>query len=156
LGPSTVGPGATNLATGVGAAWLDGAPTLAITCNVPTPWLDRRIQMRIDHHALFRPLTKTTIPLRPENVGQAIRDAIAIAQAEVPGPVHLDLPEDVASAPAVDSAGSPREAAHLDAIADDARAAVSEALRAARRPFGRCGNDRFRTRCRWCARSVVA
>ena len=37
---STLGPGATNMATGVGCAWLDGAPVIAITCNVPTPWLD--------------------------------------------------------------------------------------------------------------------
>src|SRR6266542_3914529 len=43
---STLGPGATNMATGVGAAWLDRAPVIAITCNVDTPWLDRRIQMR--------------------------------------------------------------------------------------------------------------
>ena len=55
---ATLGPGATNLATGVGAAWLDRAPVLAFTCNVPTPWLERRIQMRIDHHALFAPITK--------------------------------------------------------------------------------------------------
>jgi acetolactate synthase I/II/III large subunit len=132
---STVGPGATNLATGVGAAWLDGAPTLAITCNVPTPWLDRRIQMRIDHHALFRPLTKATIPLRNDNVDQAIRDAIAIAQEEVPGPVHLDLPEDVASAPAAEEVGGARPLRPLDAIADEAVEAVQEALRAARRPI---------------------
>src|SRR6185295_4125289 len=50
---STLGPGATNMATGVGAAWLDGTPLIAITCNVPVPWLERRIQMRIDHHKLF-------------------------------------------------------------------------------------------------------
>src|ERR1051326_6054671 len=39
---STLGPGATNLATGVGAAWLDRPPLLAITCNVATPCLARR------------------------------------------------------------------------------------------------------------------
>ncbi len=132
---STVGPGATNLATGVGAAWLDGAPVLAITCNVPTPWLERRIQMRIDHHVLFQPLTKATMPLRADNVGVAIRDAIAIAQAEVPGPVHLDLPEDVASAPAADGAPTARESHPLDAIADEAVEAVERALRGARRPL---------------------
>ena len=61
---STLGPGATNLATGVGAAWLDSAPVIAITCNVATPWLNRRIQMRIDHHALFAPITKASFALR--------------------------------------------------------------------------------------------
>src|SRR6266513_1651937 len=65
---STVGPGATNLTTGVGCAWLDRAPVLAITCNVATPWLERRIQMRIDHHALFKPLTKATLALRGNSV----------------------------------------------------------------------------------------
>ena len=60
---STLGPGATNLATGVGAAWLDGAPVIAITCNVPTPWLDRRVQMRIDHHALFAPVSMAYVKL---------------------------------------------------------------------------------------------
>src|SRR6266545_8087243 len=74
---ATLGPGATNLATGAGAAWLDRAPVLAITCNVPTPWLDRRIQMRIDHHALFRPITKATFPLRADNVGQQLAAAFA-------------------------------------------------------------------------------
>src|SRR3954451_15196662 len=92
---ATLGPGATNLATGVGAAWLDRAPVIAITCNVPTPWLDRRIQMRIDHHALFRPLTKASLPLREVNVGAQLSIALDLAGADPPGPVHLDLPEDV-------------------------------------------------------------
>src|SRR3954453_5768226 len=57
---STVGPGATNLTTGVGCAWLDRCPLIAITCNVGSSWLTRRIQMRIDHQALFKPLTKAS------------------------------------------------------------------------------------------------
>ena len=79
---STVGPGATNLTTGVGCAWLDRAPVLAITCNVATPWLERRIQMRIDHHMLFKPLTKATLSLRDNPVratfAQATRDRDAL------------------------------------------------------------------------------
>src|SRR5690348_1670173 len=65
---ATVGPGATNLTTGVGAAWLDRAPALALTCNVGSAWLNRRIQMRIDHCALFRPLTKESHVLTPETL----------------------------------------------------------------------------------------
>ena len=76
---STVGPGATNLTTGVGCAWLDRAPLLAITCNVATPWLERRIQMRIDHHKLFEPLTKATFACRHGNVGAMFAEAIVIA-----------------------------------------------------------------------------
>src|SRR5215470_6147706 len=90
---ATVGPGATNLTTGVGAAWLDRAPVLALTSNVGSAWLERRIQMRIDHCALFRPLTKDTRVLTPECMDQAVLDALQVARAEPPGPVHLDLPE---------------------------------------------------------------
>ena len=61
---ATLGPGATNLTTGVGNAYLDRSPLLAITCNLPTSQLGRRIQMAIDHHALFRPITKATLALR--------------------------------------------------------------------------------------------
>src|SRR5262249_25044821 len=39
---ATVGPGATNLTTGVGCAWLDRCPVLAITCNVASAWVERR------------------------------------------------------------------------------------------------------------------
>src|ERR687884_599254 len=60
-----VGPGATNLTTGIGNAWLDRSPAIAITGQVPVAQLHRRVQMRIDHQALFRPLTKATFQLAP-------------------------------------------------------------------------------------------
>ena len=78
---STVGPGATNLSTGVGCAWLDRAPVLAITCNVATAWLERRVQMRIDHHALFQPLTKASFSFREGPVEKMLAEAIAIGRA---------------------------------------------------------------------------
>jgi acetolactate synthase-1/2/3 large subunit len=131
---STVGPGATNLATGVGCAWLDRAPLLAITCNVATPWLERRIQMRIDHHALFRPLTKATFPLRSP-VEKTLREAIAIATAEPPGPVHLDLPEDVALADGVEATATPPKPRELADRSQEIKQIVTEALAKAHRPL---------------------
>ncbi len=97
---ATLGPGATNLATGVGNAWLDRSPMIAITCNLNVDQLGRRIQMYIDHHALFEPITKSSLPLRVDNVQENVNEAIRIATTEPFGPVHLDLPEDVALAPA--------------------------------------------------------
>src|SRR6202051_3194105 len=97
---ATLGPGATNLATGIGNAWLDRSPLIAITCNLNTDQLGRRMQMWIDHHALLKPITKATLPLRKGEIGATLAAAIALALSEPQGPVHLDLPEDVALAPA--------------------------------------------------------
>jgi acetolactate synthase-1/2/3 large subunit len=131
---STVGPGATNLATGVGCAWLDRYPVLAITCNVASFWLDRRIQMRIDHHALMKPLTKASLPLRDE-VGSTVTKALAIATEEPPGPVHLDFPEDVAQADAAAITSHARASSPLPDRSGELAPAVAAALQASRRPL---------------------
>src|SRR5262249_13823230 len=60
---ATLGPGATNLATGVGCAFLDRSPVIAITCNLHTNQLVPRLQMWIDHRALFMTLIKATVML---------------------------------------------------------------------------------------------
>src|SRR5262245_4827059 len=65
---ATLGHGATNLATGVGCAYLDRSPLIAITCNLNTDQLGRRIQMWIDHHALFAPITKATLQLKAGSI----------------------------------------------------------------------------------------
>lgn len=132
---STLGPGATNLATGVGSAWLDRSPLLAITCNVATPWLKRRVQMRIDHHALFQPLTKATFSLGADNTGPTLARALAIARAEPPGPVHLDLPEDVALANAADSPKPVERPGRLADISHEAAEQVAAALKQSKRPL---------------------
>ena len=132
---ATVGPGATNLTTGVGCAWLDSAPVLAFTCNVSSPWLRRRIQMRIDHNALFRPLTKATFALDADNVGNSLAEALTLATAEPPGPVHLDLPEDVGLATSAGEAPAPAPARALEDVTEEARAALAEALSRSRRPL---------------------
>jgi acetolactate synthase I/II/III large subunit len=132
---ATVGPGATNLATGVGCGWLDRCPVIAITCNVASGWLQRRTQMRIDHQALFRPLSKATFSCRDGNVGGLLATALGLAINEPPGPVHLDLPEDIATSDGVMFDGRPRDPAPLADLSIHLSAAVAAALQNAHRPL---------------------
>src|SRR5437763_9211050 len=90
---ATLGPGATNLATGVGCAFLDRSPMIAITCNLVTGQLGRRIQMWIDHHALFAPITKATFRLEPGKGAATAAGAVRIAMSAPRGPAQRDLPE---------------------------------------------------------------
>jgi len=132
---STVGPGATNLTTGVGCAWLDRAPVLALTCNVSSAWLDRRIQMRIDHQALFKPITKRTFSFSDGQVSKLLAQALAIAGDEPPGPVHLDFPEDVALASGAEEWNQAIEAKLLADCSESIAQALSEALHKSQRPL---------------------
>lgn len=132
---STVGPGATNLTTGVGCAWLDRAPVLAITCNVGTAWLERRIQMRIDHHALFQPLTKANFSFRAGAIEKTLSQALAIATGEPPGPVHLDLPEDVAQAAGVELPAPRSAPTGLPDLSRKIAETIATALAKSRRPL---------------------
>jgi len=88
----TFGPGATNLSTGVGCAFLDRLPLLAFTDEMPEHLENRIVQMKIDHQALFRPITKWTTTLSPETINGIILKAAGIAVSEIPGPVHLGVP----------------------------------------------------------------
>jgi acetolactate synthase-1/2/3 large subunit len=141
---ATLGPGATNLATGVGNAWLDRSPMIAITCNLNTDQLGRRIQMWIDHHALFKPITKATRRLEKGRIGETVTEAIRIALSEPRGPVHLDLPEDVALAPTNEPLPAPLPPAKIAAAPDAALARADELIRAAKRPIAVIGSSAMR------------
>lgn len=91
----TVGPGATNLSTGVGGALLDRSPVIALTSEPPEPMIGRTVQMAVDHQALYRPITKWTSRLAPDRVDQVLAQAVQIASSGIPGSVHLGLPEDL-------------------------------------------------------------
>ena len=93
----TVGPGATNLSTGVVNAYLDRSPVIALTSEPPEKLIGRTVQMAIDHQALFRPITKATTRLTADRIDQILAQALRIATAEAPGPVHIGLPEDLGS-----------------------------------------------------------
>jgi acetolactate synthase I/II/III large subunit len=152
---ATLGPGATNLATGIGDAWLDRSPLIAITCNLNTDQLGRRIQMWIDHHALFRPITKATLPLRKGDVGATLTEAIRIALSEPQGPVHLDLPEDVAVAATNEPVPTLAVPFELTAAGDDAIARAAQLIGAAQRPIAVIGASAMRLRDPTLLRQVI-
>src|ERR1700735_455209 len=133
---ATLGPGATNLATGIGCAFLDRSPLIAITCNLNTDQLGRRIQMWIDHHALFKASPKAPLPGRQGELGETLAAATALALSEPQGPVHLDLPEDVALAPTNEPVPALAPPAKLAPTADAAIERAAELIAAARRPLG--------------------
>lgn len=141
---ATLGPGATNLSTGVGSAFLDRSPMLAVTCNLNTDQLGRRIQMYIDHHALFAPITKASLALRHGNVAETLTEAIAIALSEPMGPVHLDLPEDVALAPAEGTVPAIAEGSRMAPAPDAAIAAADRLLSEAKKPVVVIGSTAMR------------
>ena len=144
FGIATLGPGATNLATGVGNAWLDRSPMIAVTCNLNTDQLGRRIQMYIDHHQLFAPITKATLPLREGSVAETMVEAIRLAMSEPRGPVHLDLPEDVAVAPAKEAVPDLAVIDPIAAATDAETEAALDMLSGAERPVVVIGSNAMR------------
>jgi acetolactate synthase I/II/III large subunit len=141
---ATLGPGATNLATGVGCAFLDRSPLIALTCDLNTDQIGRRIQMWIDHHALFKPITKATLRLERGRIGETLAQALALALSEPMGPVHLDLPEDVALAPTNEAVPTPAPPAAIALAPDAAIARAGELIAAAKRPIAVIGSSAMR------------
>ncbi|HET6514066.1 MAG TPA: acetolactate synthase large subunit [Thermodesulfovibrionales bacterium] len=95
---STLGPGATNLVTGVAHAQLIGAPLVSISGQkaIRENW-QARFQL-IDVVNLMRPVTKSSSSiLDPDTIPTVLRNAFKLAQAERPGAVHVELPEDIAA-----------------------------------------------------------
>ncbi|HKL77505.1 MAG TPA: acetolactate synthase large subunit, partial [Gammaproteobacteria bacterium] len=97
---STLGPGATNLITGVADADLDRAPLVAITGQASLDRTHKESHQYLDLVSLFRPITKWNAQIkRGDVVPEMVRHAFREAALEKPGATHLDLPEDVADAP---------------------------------------------------------
>ena len=94
---STLGPGATNLITGVAHAQLIGAPLVSISGQKALRENRQARFQLIDVVSMMRPVTKQSLSIvDPSMIPTIVRNAFRIAQAERPGAVHLELPEDVA------------------------------------------------------------
>ncbi len=94
---STLGPGALNLSTGAAYAHLGAMPMIMITGQKAIMTAKQARFQIVDVIASMRPLTKMARQIvSPASIPTLVRDAFRVAQEERPGPVHLELPEDVA------------------------------------------------------------
>lgn len=93
---STLGPGATNLVTGVADANMDNAPLVAIAGQAATTRLHKESHQVVDLVSMFKPITKyATQVLAPETIPEVVRKAFKLAEAEKPGATFIDLPENI-------------------------------------------------------------
>jgi len=143
---ATLGPGATNLVTGVADAFLDRAPLVAITAQANLSKIHRESHQYVDILQLFSRITKWNARVEsPDVVPEILRKAFKLSEAEKPGATHVELPENVAE----DEAGPnqkplPREPVGAPA---PARASVEHAahlIEEAVRPIILAGNGVIR------------
>ena len=97
---ATLGPGATNLVTGVADANMDGSPVIAITGQVGTERMHLTSHQHLDLVTMFSPITKRSKQVvRPDTVNEIVRIAFKYAESEKPGACHIDLPCNIARMP---------------------------------------------------------
>ena len=143
---ATLGPGATNLVTGIADAYLDHAPLVALTGQTGLDKLHKESHQFVDIVRMFEPVTKWNQRVeRPAAVPEIVRKAFRIAQLEKPGPTHIELPEDIAASPVPDEA-QPLDPtlAYFPEPTDEAIAHAARLLAASNRPLLLAGNGVLR------------
>ena len=142
----TLGPGATNLITGVADSNMDRAPMLVLTGQGGTDRLHKESHQIMDVVKMFEPVTKwaTTI-LNPDTIPEIVRKAVRLARTEKPGAVHIELPEDVATFETKATPMTPRR--FRRSVPDDKIVNQAfEMLKNAKRPVIIAGNGCIRRR----------
>jgi acetolactate synthase I/II/III large subunit len=93
----TLGPGATNLVTGVADANMDRAPLVCIIGQASTKRLHKESHQNMDSISMFKPISKWAHSIySAENIPEVVRKAFKVAEAEKPGACIIELPEDIA------------------------------------------------------------
>ncbi len=143
---STLGPGATNLITGVADANMDRAPLVCLTGQADSERQHKESHQNMDVVSMFTPVTKWAHEvLHPDNIPEIVRKAFKIATTEKPGAAHIELAEDIAKLDAKTvpiPAQRTRRAVPADKVVDQAW----ELIQSARRPVILAGNGTIRKR----------
>jgi acetolactate synthase-1/2/3 large subunit len=136
----TLGPGATNLVTGLADAFLDRAPVVALTGQTGLSEMHKESHQHIDVVRMMKPVTKWNARVHdPEIIPEAVRKAFAVAEREKPGATHLELPDDVMESEVVGSPVPRRPPPLVEPVAAELHRAA-ELLQSAQRPVILAGN----------------
>jgi len=143
---ATLGPGATNLVTGLADANMDRAPVVAIIGQGSTKRLHKESHQNMDSIAMMAPISKwaNTI-VSAGNITEVVRKAFKIAEQEKPGVTVIELPEDVAKQEVDDKPMVPKKVRRPGADHKAVKAAV-DLIAGAKRPIILAGNGAIRKR----------
>jgi acetolactate synthase-1/2/3 large subunit len=152
---ATLGPGASNLMTGVADANLDKSPLVAITGQGDLERLHQESHQYLDVVNMMKPVTEWNSAISHPNIAsEVVRKAFKIAEREKPSATHIELSEDVAradsSVPTVPSKSVRRPDPNPDALNE-----AADLIGDADKPLVIAGNGAIRSRCSNCLRSFV-
>ena len=137
----TLGPGATNLVTGVAQAYLDRSPVIALSGQLPADRYETVTHQRLDLGAIFAPITKFHARVTAANADDVIARALRVSARPRRGPVYLEVPSDVPRQEARDRpADAPETRTAATFQVGDGRPAAN-LLTASRRPVILAGFD---------------
>jgi acetolactate synthase-1/2/3 large subunit len=145
---ATLGPGATNLVTGIADAHLDRAPMVAITGQASSDKLHKEAHQVVDIVQMFAPVTKWSARVqRVEAIPEIVRKAFRVATLEKPGPTHVELPENVAAMAVEDDAAPLLPGrTYFPEPTDEAIAHAADLIARSERPLILAGNGVLRRR----------
>ena len=137
----TLGPGATNLVTGVADANLDRAPVVAIAGQGSTHRLHKESHQILDLVNLFAPVSKYATSVRePEVIPEIVRKAFKVATTERPGCSFIELPENIAAEELADTAPLRVQESHSPWPPEDRLAEAASLIAQAEHPMVLAGN----------------
>ena len=144
---STLGPGALNLATGAAYAHLGAMPMILITGQKAILSSQQARFQIVDVVASMKPLTKLSRQIvSASSIPTVVRDAFRVATEERPGPVHLELPEDVAGEITTRTDLVPPHLVDLPVASSSALQRAAELISRAERPLVMLGAAASRPR----------
>jgi acetolactate synthase I/II/III large subunit len=144
---ATLGPGATNLITGVASANMDHSPLIAIIGQASTHRLHKESHQNMDSVAMYQPVSKWATTIREADViPEVIRKAVKLSVGNKPGAVVIELPEDIAELDTDAKPITPPEKATQGVEAAQVKQAM-DLLAKSKRPLVLIGNGCVREEC---------